>query len=73
MREQIVMDRSGDTRHRFDPADSEAVAGAERRFRDLTGAGFIAAERTGPGESKLVKAFNPDAEATVFFPQLKGG
>jgi hypothetical protein len=36
---QIVMDTSGDTRHQFDPEDTSAVADAERRFRELTGAG----------------------------------
>ena len=38
---QIIMDRSGDTRHQFDPADATAVAEAERRFGELIGAGFI--------------------------------
>ena len=46
MRTQIVMDTSGDTRHQFDPNDPSAVAEAERRFRDLTEAGFTAAKRT---------------------------
>jgi len=39
---QIVMDRSGDTRHEFDAADSRAVRVAEERFRELTGKGFRA-------------------------------
>ena len=29
---QIVMDRTGDSRHRFDPNDIHEVAKAERRF-----------------------------------------
>lgn len=70
---QIVMDRTGDRRHRFDPQDSEAVTRAEMRFKELTGAGFIAAERTGSGESRQVKSFNPNAEETLFFPRLVGG
>ena len=45
---QIVMDTSGDTRHQFDPEDTSAVAEAERRFRELTGAGFIAAKPSAP-------------------------
>lgn len=73
MRTQIVMDHTGDTRHTFDTTDKAALAEAEKRFKELTGSGFIAAERTGPGESKRVKAFNPEAEETLFIPQLKGG
>lgn len=73
MPKQIVMDRTGDTRHEFDVKDSAAVADAEKRFKELTGAGFTAAERTGPGESKIVRDFNPSADETLFFPRLQGG
>ena len=38
------MDLNGDSRHQFDPQDAEAVARAEKRFRELIGAGFVAAE-----------------------------
>jgi hypothetical protein len=70
---QIVMDHTGDTRHEFDVADKEAVALAETRFKELTGLGFTAAERTGPGTSKLVRTFDPTATETVFMPRLVGG
>ena len=73
MATQIVMDHTGDRCHRFDPKDSEAVAKAEKRFKKLTGAGFIAAERTSGGEPRQVKSFNPNAEETLFFPRLVGG
>lgn len=73
MATQIVMDHSGDSRHTFDPLDAEAVAKAEKRFKDLTGAGFIAAERTAAGKSRRVSAFDPAAEETLFFPRLVGG
>jgi hypothetical protein len=73
MATQIVMDHTGDTRHHFNPNDAEAVAKAERRFKKLTGAGFIAAERTSAGQSRRVTAFNPSAEETLFFPRLVGG
>ena len=49
MATQIVMDATGDTRHEFDPADAAAVAEAENRFRELTGAGFTAAVRKADG------------------------
>ena len=44
MATQIVMDRTGDTRHQFDPGDAAAVLDAEARFKELTGAGFTAAK-----------------------------
>jgi len=74
MQVQIVMDRSGDTRHEFDAADASAVALAERRFRELTGKGFraVALGKDGdPGE--LLRTFDPTVEETLFIPQLQGG
>jgi len=73
MATQIVMDLNGDSRHQFDPRDAEAVAKAERRFKELIDSGFIAAERTSTGESRLVKSFEPAANETLFFPRLVGG
>ena len=70
---QIVMDATGDTRHEFDPADAAAVAEAENRFRDLTGAVFTAAVRNAEGRSELVRSFDPTAKETLFFPRLQGG
>ena len=48
---QIVMDRTGDSRHQFDPSDAQEVARAERRFRQLTNARLHRrnADRSGPG------------------------
>ena len=73
MAKQIVMDATGDTQHEFNPGDAAALREAERRFKELTGAGFIAAVRTSVGQSELIRNFNPAAEETVFFPRLKGG
>jgi hypothetical protein len=73
MATQIVMDLNGDSRHQFDPRDIEALAKAERRFKQLTGAGFLAAERTSSGEARLVRSFDPTADETLFFPRLVGG
>jgi hypothetical protein len=70
---QIVMDPTGDTRHEFNTGDAAAVAEAERRFNQLTGAGFTAAARTTEGHSMLIRNFNPTAEETIFFPRLQGG
>jgi hypothetical protein len=70
---QIVMDHTGDTRHHFNPADARAVADAEDRFRELTGAGFTAAKRLGEGKSEVLRSFDPTAEETLFVPWLQGG
>jgi hypothetical protein len=69
---QIVMDRRGDTRHTFDAGDRAAVEGAEKRFIELTGAGFTAAVRTGPGEQRVIPSFDPTADETLFHPRLVG-
>jgi hypothetical protein len=68
------MDRTGDTRHEFDVADSNAVALAEERFRQLTGKGFRAVALGGDGKpGNLINKFDPNVEQTLFIPQLQGG
>src|SRR5215471_19554632 len=54
MARQIVMDTTGDTRHEFDPADPAALAEAERRFKELTGAPRPCAEERGVRSSSEV-------------------
>jgi hypothetical protein len=70
---QIVMDRTGDSRHHFDPNDAQELTKAEQRFHELTKVGFTAAIRTGPGQVSQIRSFDPTAEETVFFPRLVGG
>ncbi|MBP0109868.1 MULTISPECIES: hypothetical protein [Bradyrhizobium] len=70
---QIVMDRTGDRHHPFDPSDLQEVAKAEQRFYELTNAGFTAAVRTGPGQISQIRSFDPTADETLFFPRLIGG
>ena len=53
---QIVMDRSGDSRHFFDANDTRELAKAEQRFRNLTKVGFTAAVRTGPGQVRQIRS-----------------
>jgi hypothetical protein len=73
MATQIVMDHTGDTRYHFDANDLEAVARAEERFKELTGAGFTAAVRTPSGDAAVTRSFDPTAEETLFFPRIVGG
>lgn len=70
---QIVMDRTGDSRHLFNPDDERELAKAEQRFYELTKTGFTAAVRTGPSQVSQIRSFDPSAEETVFFPRLVGG
>ena len=70
----IIMDETGDTRHLFDAQDPKALAGAERRFRELTGRGFRAVALGKDGaHGRLMRDFDPTAEQTLFIPQLHGG
>jgi hypothetical protein len=73
MATQIVMDHTGDTRHNFEAADTEALSKAEERFKALTSVGFTAAVRTAAGEVTVTRSFDPTAEETLFFPRLVGG
>jgi hypothetical protein len=70
---QIVMDRTGDSRHAYNPNDVQELAKAEQRFYELTKVGFTAAVRTGPCQVSQLRSFDPSAEETVFFPRLVGG
>lgn len=73
MATQIVMDHTGDTRYHFNTQDTEALAAAKRRFKELTFAGFTAAVRTASGEATIVKTFDPTADETLFYPRFVGG
>jgi len=73
MASQVVMDQTGDTRHIFDRQDRAEVERAEQRFEELTGAGFTAAVRSGPGEQRIIRSFDPTADETLFYPRLIGG
>ncbi|MHC2334580.1 hypothetical protein [Bradyrhizobium sp. USDA 4454] len=69
----LVMDHSGDTRQQFDPNDREQLAWANARFAELTADGYTAAVRRSSGEAALVRALDPVAEETLFYPRLVGG
>src|SRR5258708_23142976 len=73
MATQIMMDRTGDTRHNFDAKNADALLKAEERFRELTGAGFTAAVRTSSGESGVEDPVYSKCEGTLFFSSPLGG
>lgn len=72
MATQIVMDRTGDSRHFFEQDDRKQLAEAEERFKKLTGRG-TAATRTAAGDLNVVRTFDPTVEETLFYPRLVGG
>jgi len=43
------------------------------KFKALTKEGYTAAERTGPGTQRLVRAFDPNRTETLFHPRIVGG
>src|SRR3984893_9133312 len=64
-------DRDGRNRRystRVNPGDAAALREAERRFKELTGAGFIAAVRTSVGQSEFIRNFDPAAEECILPP-----
>ncbi|MGB3036113.1 MAG: hypothetical protein WBB72_01835 [Methyloceanibacter sp.] len=77
MPRHIIMDPSGHSTIEFDSSNTADLVEAERRFNKLVAKGFIPAEGRGqgkhhvPGQTK--RAFDPDAEETIFVPALKGG
>lgn len=73
MATQIVMDRTGDSRHFFEQDDRKQLAEAEERFKKLTGRAFTAATRTAAGDLNVVRSFDPTVEETLFYPRLVGG
>ena len=73
MATHIVMDQTGDTRHWFDPNDTEALSKAEKRFKSLTTVGYTAAIRDAAGKATVTRSFDPTAGETVFYPRLVGG
>ena len=70
---QIVMNRTGDSRHFFNAQDAQELMKAEQRFYELTKVGFTAAVRTRSGQVSQIRSFDPAAEETLFFPRLVGG
>jgi len=73
MAKLLVMDHTGDTSHHFDPENSEQLAWAEARFKELTSEGYTAATRKAPGHATVVRSLDPSAEETLFYPRLVGG
>lgn len=70
MHQQIVLDSTGDARHRFDPDNVNEVAAARRRFEGFIARGYYAFDKNG---GRRLDGFDEKVEDTLFVPRLKGG
>jgi hypothetical protein len=67
-----ILDHSGDTELRYDPADQAAVDAIDRRFADLMQRNFVAFDvSTHPG--RIMTAFDPAASEIIISPRFAGG
>jgi hypothetical protein len=67
-----IMDRTGHSV--VDLEDNQnGLARAEKKFKELTGQGFIAAVPAGNGEHRVIKEFDKEAQEVLFMPHLVGG
>jgi len=67
-----ILDRSGDTRLSYDPADADAVRDVEARFARLMADSFVAFDvSTQPG--RIITTFDPNAREIIISPRFAGG
>jgi hypothetical protein len=67
-----ILDRSGDTRVVYDPADADAVRDVEARFARLMADSFIAFDvSTQPG--RIITTFDANATEIIVSPRFAGG
>ncbi len=71
---QVMMNRSGDTRHVIDLADDASIQEARKRFEKLTNGGYtVVGFEQASDQGKVLRIFDPKVERMLFIPQLKGG
>lgn len=68
-----IMDSSGHTEQVFDRANKVSMEEAERRFSELTGSGFIAANLLEGGNQKHIRNFGEAGDQVLFHRQHQGG
>jgi hypothetical protein len=67
-----ILDRSGDTVVRYDPADAPAVRDVEARFARLMQENFVAFDVSEhPG--RIITTFDPRAREIIVSPRFAGG
>lgn len=69
-----IMDHTGHTIEAFDTADPAMLEAAEARFNALVkDHARVAAVKTGPAQSRVVRKFDPTATGVLFIPRFVGG
>lgn len=75
MGEMTVLDRTGDTKIMWDPANTDEVKAARNTFEELVGKkkmlAFAVTKKGKQGEQ--VREFDPSVEALIITPAFAGG
>jgi len=73
--EMSVIDRSGDTKHMWDPNNKTEVKAMERLFKDLTSKGYIAfkVDKRDATKGEMMRKFDPEAGSMILIPMMAGG
>lgn len=70
-----ILGKMGDTEIKWDPASGEGLQTAKRAFEEKTRSrGYLAFVEGPNGEgSRMIRAFDPQAESIILAPRLVGG
>lgn len=69
-----IMDQTGHTTVKWDPANNDEVEVARATFRELKAKGFRAFRVQGEGkQGERIDTFDPQARQLILMPQLVGG
>lgn len=67
------LDRTGDTKTEWNPADPEEVRAAREVFDTLRKQGYAAARMEGETAGEIIREFDPSAGVVVMMPAMQGG
>lgn len=75
MGEMSVMDRSGDSKHMWDPGNYKEVEVMRDLFKDLKKKGYIAyqVDKKDGTKGAIMKDFDPEAGSVIMIPLVAGG
>ena len=73
--EMCIMDRTGDSKHIWDPDNQDEVAAMRDLFNSYRKKGFLAYKVTGKNgiKGEQINEFDPEAGRIIFSPPLVGG
>lgn len=73
--EMRVLDRTGDTKIKWDPAYPEEVKNARKTFDDMRKKGYMAysVDKKDAGKGELLTKFDPAVKAMILSPRQAGG